>query len=120
MTNKRIRTGKWGESIAVDFLQENGFRILERNYRSGYGEVDIIAQKDQAIVFFEVKTRTNRAFGLPEDTITAAKRTHLEATAQMYMQEHPEYEGECRIDVLAIEIIAGSENLEITWFENAI
>ena len=116
----RIMTGKWGEDIAVKLLEARGYVVLQRNYRTRYGEMDIVTQFGEILIFVEVKTRTNRNFGFPEDAITATKRAHLEATAQAYLQDHPDFNGEWRIDVIAIEQKPGSELPEIEWFENAI
>ena len=116
----RIMTGKWGENIAVKLLEARGYFVLQRNYRTPYGEMDIVTRFGEILVFVEVKTRTNRAFGFPEDAITAKKKAHLEATAQAYLQDHPEFNGEWRIDVIAIEKKPGLELPDIEWFENAI
>ncbi len=116
----RKQLGNWGENLAAKTLQERGYTIMERNYRTPYGEMDIICRNQEAVVFVEVKTRTNRAYGYPEDAITAKKRAHLEETALSYLQEHPEVNGAWRIDVISIEVKPGSESVEIEWFENAI
>lgn len=116
----RIGIGKWGEELATRLIQAQGYIIEARNYRTKYGEMDIIARKDETLVFIEVKTRTNRAYGLPEDSITRDKRQRLEAVAQCYLQDHPQFTGEWRIDVIAIEKKSGLEIPDVEWFENAI
>jgi hypothetical protein len=68
------RIGRSGESEAVAALEGAGFRILARNYRSPFGEVDIVAEEGNVLVFVEVKTRSSLGYGLPRDAITAAKR----------------------------------------------
>jgi len=62
--------GDRGEDIAAKYLQQQGYRIVQRNYRSRYGEVDIICAQQGILVFVEVKTRTSNAFGFPEESIT--------------------------------------------------
>jgi len=114
-----IIKGKRGENAAVAFLTLRGWEILERNFRTPYGEIDIVAIKDHVLVFFEVKYRTTRTFGFPETAITSTKARHMIDSAETYMQNHPELDCGWRIDVLAIEARAGSDP-EIIWFDNAV
>ncbi|MBV6451741.1 MAG: hypothetical protein MHPDNHAH_02488 [Anaerolineales bacterium] len=113
--NQRI--GKWGEWIAEEYLKQQSYEIVERNVRTPYGEIDIIAKQAEVIVFIEVKTRTSDKMGLPEESITARKRQHMVAAAEHYAAEH-EIDN-WQIDVVAIEGKPGSKPL-ITYFENAI
>lgn len=119
MSNKKI-LGGWGESFAADYLTRKGYSILERNARTAHGEIDLIARHHDVIVFVEVKTRTSRSFGYPEEAITRRKIAHLLASAQAYLQANPQMDGDWRIDVLAIERRAGQDQPVITHFENAI
>ncbi len=114
------RLGGWGETIAAEYLAGNGYVILERNFRTQYGEIDIVALDKEILVFVEVKTRTSRKFGYPEEAISPKKREHLLASAQAYLQTHQEMERDWRIDVLAIERIDRNSLPEITQFENII
>lgn len=118
--NHRQRLGKWGEAQACQYLRERGFEILGQNIRTSYGELDMIARKDGIVVFVEVKTRGSRAFGLPEESITAEKREHLLNSAQDFLTNHPELNGDWRVDVIAIQGTLNGELCEIEWFENAI
>jgi putative endonuclease len=111
--------GKWGEEQAAVHLEQKGYRILERNYRTGYGEIDLIAEREQTIVFVEVKTRSSTAFGHPEEAVTQEKLTHIVDSAESYLQEHPELIGDWRIDVISITKVRGSSP-EIIHFENAV
>jgi len=113
--NQRI--GKWGEETAVEFLAGRGCTILARNARTPYGEIDIIARKDDSTLFVEVKTRTSDKMGLPEESITARKREHMIACAEHYAAEHEI--DHWQIDVIAIEGKPGSTP-NVTYFENAI
>ena len=81
--NKDI--GNWGENRAAEFLEANGFVIIERNFRSRFGEIDIIAEKEAVIHFIEVKTRSTSSFGSPFDAINSKKLKHILKTAQFYM-----------------------------------
>ena len=72
-TNRR-RQGKIGEDLAAKYLERNGLRIIERNYRFERGEIDLIAEEGEELVFVEVKTRRSNAFGAPEDAVTERNR----------------------------------------------
>ena len=104
--------GKKGEDIAVEFLKKKGYKILERNYRKQYAEIDIIALhsiqgklfhvKQAVLVFVEVKTRTSNSFGSPLEAITLWKLRPLQKLAQYYSMSHPELPNELRIDAVSI------------------
>ncbi|HSL89064.1 MAG TPA: YraN family protein [Ignavibacteriaceae bacterium] len=96
--------GQEGEDIAADYLVNNGFEMITRNYRYGHGEIDIIA-KDKSndyLVFVEVKTRKNLEYGEPEYAITKSKVKQLKKIAESYVYEKDIKEVECRFDVIAI------------------
>jgi putative endonuclease len=86
-----------GEKLACEFLGQNGYKILETNYRCPGGEIDIIAQQKDTLVFIEVRTKTSRKFGGPEESITPVKAARLRTLAAHYGQNHdnlPEAVGE--------------------------
>ena len=112
--------GKWGEDLARRMLEANGYKIIGNNVRSQYGEIDLIAIAGNTVVFIEVKTRSVSSFGLPEDSITKQKYIHMKESAISYMQEHPEYQGDWRIDVVAIEGSPERPDPKVTWFENVL
>ncbi len=95
--------GTYGENIATNFLNENGFVVLERNWRYKHCEVDIICKKNNTIHFIEVKTRTSNEFGNPEESINDKKMNALKKAAEQYLIEHPEYLL-IQFDVIAIKI----------------
>jgi putative endonuclease len=117
---RRQTVGRWGEEVAAQFLQDRGYEILQRNLRSAYGELDIIARCAGTIVFVEVKTRTGSSFGLPEISVGARKIQHLLNSAQAFMQVYPGPEQAWRIDVIAIEGQPGGNDPHIEVFENAV
>jgi len=119
VTTSRQNLGKWGEEQAEKFLIRHGYDILARNYRTSYGEIDLVAWKNWVTIFVEVKTRTSTSFGLPETAITPKKRDSILKTALAYLQKHPEYDRDWRIDVIAIQR-RNSQPTQITHFENAI
>jgi putative endonuclease len=109
--------GRWGEQVAVNHLIERGCEVVGQNIRTPYGEIDIIAKKDDVFLFVEVKTRTSNKMGLPEDSITARKREHMVACAEHYAAENEI--DHWQIDVISVEGKPGTEPV-ITYFENAI
>ncbi len=104
-TRARKNLGDSGERVAALLLQQRGYRILARNYRTRRGEMDIIAEDAQGLAFVEVRTRRGRAFGSPEESLTLRKRRRLIAVAQEFVATHPRY-ADCawRIDLVAIEL----------------
>ncbi len=120
MSTSRQTLGRWGESRAAEYLTRRGYTIIERNVRTRYGEIDIVARQAEVAVFVEVKTRSSTAYGYPEESITQKKRAHLIASAQAYLQTHPELETDWRIDVIAIHRPHSSRAPQITHFENAV
>ena len=110
--------GAWGEHQAAGFLLANGLQVLEKNYRTSEGEIDLIARDGDEIVFVEVKTRTNLNFGFPEEAVTEEKLEHLTTAAELYLLEYLE-EQDWRIDVIAIQGKPGDESPEFEWFKDA-
>ncbi len=94
-------TGQSGEDLAARFLEANGYQIIERNYRYRRAEVDLIAQKEQLLIFVEVKTRKNNNFGNPEDFVDHRKAAHIIAAADHYVHQH-NWQGDIRFDIIAI------------------
>jgi putative endonuclease len=111
------RVGKWGEWIAEEYLKEKGCAIVERNARTPFGEIDIVARQGDITHFVEVKTRTSNTMGLPEESITPRKRQHMLDAAEHYAAEHEI--DHWQIDVISVEGKPGNEP-KITYFENAI
>jgi putative endonuclease len=118
--NSRQILGKWGEEIAAQYLTNHGHQILERNYRSPYGEIDLITRIGDTIVFTEVKTRASHSLGKPEISVSSRKQLHMIQSAEYYIQQHLKCSGIWRIDVIAIERQVSGKPPVITQFENAI
>jgi putative endonuclease len=110
--------GKWGEAAAAEYLKDHGLIIVEKNWKCSYGEIDIIALKEQLWVFVEVKTRKDDKFGLPEGAITRKKKEHLIHASMAYIEEH-QIRDDWRIDILSIQK-SMDIGIQIEWFENAI
>lgn len=98
-----IQLGKTGEDYAVYYLVKKGYRVIERNFKARYGEIDIICITDDILVFVEVKTRIGDAFGKPEESVTAHKLREVIKTAQWYTLSHAGLPEAWRIDVIAVE-----------------
>ena len=94
--------GEMGEQTAVEFLKKKGYEILERNYRFQRGEIDIIAQKEEEIVFIEVKTKMRGAFGEPEDRVGITKQRQIARVAMGYLQAKNIFNVNCRFDVISV------------------
>lgn len=120
MSTHSQRLGGWGERQAERYLVDKGYRVVERNVRTEYGEIDLVAQEGDVLVFVEVKTRSSSTYGYPEEAITEKKEAHLMESAQAYLQANPEGAQDWRIDVVAVRGRAGGQSIEITHFENAI
>lgn len=111
MKTPNLHTGQLGESQAVLLLQQQGYQIIEQNYRSGrWGEIDIIALHHGDLVFIEVKTRRGRSFGQPIEAINPPKLQNLARAAQYYKLQHPELPESLRIDGLSI-ILDDQDNI---------
>ncbi len=93
--------GDAAERQAEEFLKSRGFAIVERNFRTRMGEIDLVAKDGETAVFVEVRSRSSSAFGSPEETVTAPKRRRLILTAQAWAQSRA-WEGPMRFDVVAI------------------
>ena len=100
--NRRIQ-GKAGEDLAARFLEQQGLKIIKRNYRFERGEIDLIAEEGDELVFVEVKARRSTAFGSPEDAVTEEKQEQVHTVAEGYLFEHDIDNRPCRFDVIAIE-----------------
>ncbi len=116
----RQEVGKLGEKAAQKFLKKRGYRIRETGFRCRRGEIDIIAQKKDCLVFVEVRTKTNLDFGTPEESITQAKKERLIASALTYTNTHQDLPPLWRIDVIAIELDDKGKAKRIELIENAI
>jgi len=117
MINRKA-IGDKGEKRALIFLVEQGFNILERNYRSKVGEIDIIAGRKNLIAFIEVKTRQSSRFGNPEEAVNRKKMRKIIKTAKYYLLVNNLYDkSDVRFDVLSIKEY--KQDVEIEYFENA-
>jgi len=117
MLNRLQKFGKKGESIAIKYLKKNGYTIVKQNYRSKYGEVDIIAKDKDTIVFVEVKARRSDRFGDPKWAVTYKKQQKISLAAINYLKVTNQSGAKARFDVIAIS--GDKDNLKIEIVKNA-
>jgi putative endonuclease len=111
----KIKSGAAGENSAAEYLVANGYRVRERNFRFKRGEIDLIAEKENWLVFVEVKTRSSPAFGFPEQFVDEKKRLMVLATAAHYL-DLVKWAGQVRYDVIAITL---QPEVELVHFQDA-
>ena len=104
MSDGRKRLGAWGEKVAREQLQAQGYTIVAQNWRCPLGEMDVIAQEGDTLVFVEVKTRRGRDSGSPEEAITPHKARKLWSVAQSYLSEKELGDIPWRLDMVAVEL----------------
>lgn len=106
--------GELGEALAAQYLEVQGWRMIARNYRCPWGEIDLICEKEQFLVFAEVKARTGVRYGLPREAVTLKKQERIKMTASLWLSEHPT-DAQPRFDVLEVYLPSG----RINHLENA-
>jgi putative endonuclease len=117
---KRKELGDTGEKLARDFLKKKGYKIRETNFRCREGEIDVVAQKKDCLVFVEVRTKTGADFGSPEESVTFAKKEKLITSALAYLNSHKDLPKSWRIDFVAVELDTKGKATRIELIENAL
>ncbi len=120
MPNARGQLGARGERIAREHLESKGYLILDTNFRCPWGEIDIVAQDEEFLVFVEVRTRKSLEYGAPEESLSRRKRGRLIATAETYMQSHPKLREQWRIDLIAVRVDSRGAVSRVYHIENAV
>ena len=121
MTTQKQNIGKFGEDIAIKYLENHGYKILERNYRKPWGEIDVVAQQSDELVFVEVKTQNQEFEWRPEENVTRHKKRQLSKIINTYLKEHRVYsEIDFRVDVLGIIINDKTKIAQIEHIQNII
>ena len=115
---QHLVSGKKAESIAKNYLFRQGLKLIEKNFVTKVGEIDLVMQEGQKIIFVEVRYRQDTRFGLPEETVTLAKQRRIVKAAQQYLIAKKLYdECECRFDIVAIHGTIPKH--EINWITDA-
>ena len=105
--------GKKGEDLAEKYLQNKGYTIIERNYRSKLGEIDIIAMDENTTVFVEVKTRKSNKYGQPKESVNRSKQKKLSINALLYLKQKKALNKKARFDVISINNHNKSPKIEL-------
>ena len=116
----RKALGEMGEGWAREYLERRGYCIREVNFRCREGEIDIVAEHEDCLVFVEVRTKTGARFGTPEESVTAAKQEKLVSLAMSYLQSHNDLPCGWRIDVVAIEVNSKGRVVRTELIQNAV
>jgi|WetSurMetagenome_2_1015567.scaffolds.fasta_scaffold1479655_1 putative endonuclease len=111
--NNHLGTGKKGEDLAASYLKKKGYRILERNYRCPYGEMDIVARESGSIVFVEVKSRRSDRYGDPQDAVDTNKQKKLSLVSLHYLNEKNLPSDNARFDVVAVRLSLDDVKVEL-------
>jgi putative endonuclease len=120
MTSENKILGDWGEQLAIRFLSERGYRILEKNQRFSFKELDIVAYDGAVLVFVEVKTRTSSRLGSAIDMIGKNKLRNMKYAAMGYLQRvRPKY-GNLRFDAIAIDVDRLTKTVKIKHYKDII
>ena len=115
-SDAHIKLGKEGEDIATKFLLSKNHKILARNWRISHLELDIVTKFEDLIIFVEVKTRSNSAFGMPETFVTHKKQKHIAKAAQAYLNKY-KIKSEIRFDI--ISIILNEKHRKLKYIKGA-
>lgn len=112
--------GKFGEDLAARFLERHGFKIVEKNFRTRWGEIDLIAQKGEHLHFVEVKTRLIPDYGQPEEAVHRYKKQRLLGTAKMYVAQRSPCQPYYQIDIVSILLNTSTRRAKIRYFDNVV
>ena len=118
MSEKRLSLGRRGEELACKYLKKVGYKILELNYRGNLGEIDLVAEDGDCLVFIEVKTRSSLALGHPLESIDSRKQRQVIRVAREYLAKCSAEERICRFDAVAV-VLSGEQPPQIELIKNA-
>jgi len=118
MTLHKIHLGQIGEEAAISFLEKQGYKIVEQNFRNQLGEIDIIANDGDTICFIEVKTRNSDIFGSPFESVTVAKQRKIARVALSYLKVTGKHDEKARFDVIAV-FVEGERCQNVEIIKNA-
>ena len=114
MGSTRRALGDRGEDLAIKHLQKRGYKVIEKNYRCRWGEIDLIARDRETLVFVEIKARTSSGFGLPQEAVDGFKQRKLAQVAKAYVAERNVKEAiSSRFDVVAVQLTPSGPKIEL-------
>ena len=115
--------GQYTENLACQYLENKGFKLIEKNFNCRLGEIDLIMKDNDSLVFVEVRYRRSNDFGSGAESVTANKQSKLIKTASLYLQQHDKYnKNPARFDIVSITGIIETNdinNIDFDWIENA-
>lgn len=117
MNDYKIKLGRLGEIIAARFLEKNGFKVIDRNFYTRYGEIDLIAENGDEILFCEVKARTSSEYGYPEQAVDYYKIRKILKAIGVYLQAR-DLNKFWRLDVISVEMNKADKKAKVKWFKN--
>ncbi|MGE5620107.1 MAG: YraN family protein [Sphingomonadaceae bacterium] len=120
MSGGRQNTGRLGEELAARYLEGKGYRVAARNYRCPVGELDLVVEGPEGLIFVEVRTKRQPCLVLPEETITTSKARRLAKLAEWYVTSHGQEERPWRVDLIAVELGPEGELVRLERFEDAV
>jgi putative endonuclease len=118
MKNTKVKLGRKGEELATQALIRRGYEIVARNWHCQASEVDVVAGRDSALHFFEVRTRRGHAYGMPEESITPAKQQRMIDVALTYLGEHELDDIDWRIGFVAVEMDRAGNLLRLEVYDS--
>jgi len=117
VSRQHLDLGRSGEELAVKFLKENNYKILNRNYKTSLGEIDIIALDKDVLCFIEVKTRKQNRFGLPQEAVTSFKQKQISNCALSFLKAKKLLDKKARFDIVAVN--CSDKACEVKLIKNA-
>ena len=114
-----MNTGRRGEEIAKEYLEKKGYKIVERNYKTKYAEIDLVARRKNELIFIEVRTKIGENFGSPEETIDRKKLKKLWGNATAYAAR-AKWKDSCRVDAVCIVLKKDNSVERLNHYENII
>ena len=120
MSRERREIGILGEKLAGEFLESKGYRVKCKNFRTPFGELDIVAKHKNSLVFIEVRSRTTSSLGPPFESITRCKQIHIIKNAMFYLKRYGLTDSACRIDIISVKLDSRHRLEKIDHIENAV
>lgn len=117
MKTHNLQTGALGEQFAKEYLEKNGYKVVDQNYKTKYAEIDLIAEKGKELIFVEVRTKTGEQFGTPEETIDYKKRAKLMRNARSYVARK-KFKGLYQIDAICIIIDSAQRIQRLSHYQS--
>jgi putative endonuclease len=118
MQNNR-ELGKLGEDIAEKYISKQGYTIMQRNFRTKIGEIDIVAKDGKYIVFIEVKARRSISYGYPREAVDKNKQLKIREVASIYLMKNKKYDSQVRFDVVEVMLDTKNDLKSIVLLKNA-